>query len=65
MMHVQEQLEHQTWLPPEPQYHDQTALQTTTVRNGVMLDKHGKTKTRLEDPGSREAYISDSIFWPY
>lgn len=31
MMHVQEQIGHQTWLPPEPQSHDRTALQTTST----------------------------------
>lgn len=42
MMHAQEQIEHQTWLPLEPQYRDQTALQTTMAGNRVTLDKQGK-----------------------
>lgn len=60
MMHAQEQIEHQTWLPLEPQYRDQTALQTTTAGNIMTLDKQGK-KTRLEDSGSGEVHISALI----
>lgn len=61
MMHAQEQIAHQTWLPLEPRCHDQTALRTTTAGNRVTLDKQGK-KTRLEDPGSGEVHINALIF---
>lgn len=58
MMHVPEQREHQTWPPPGPQYHDQTALQTTTA--DVMLDT--QKQTTLEGPGSRDVHIRDPVW---